>query len=384
MKIAMIYYQFLDLKGTERAVGGIETYLTYLSQLCLKEGYEPVLFQCADEQFKRMVDGMTIFGVPCVNRSLKQKRQILYKAAMEHIDPLRDILIFGADHCSIPTSNPRCISIQHGVAWDLPTRYFCTHRMLYRRFAGSDIKKLFTIRKAIRCFENCSTRVCVDYNFLNWYKTIIPDDLPDNIWVIPNCAPIASVEEVANRKEQSENVSILFARRFEPYRGTRIMADAVKNLLASHSNVTFTFAGEGPDEPWLQERFAGEKRVFFTKYLPEQTTAVHLNHDIAVIPSIASEGTSLSVGEAMGAGCAVVATAVGGITNMLIDQYNGLLVMPNSESLLKAISSLVSNTALRIELGKRAYETAHTAFCREVWEARWRSVLTKIGAHNNF
>lgn len=378
MRVAMIHNKFLNAKGDKRAVGGIETYLSYLSQLCLKEGYEPVLFQCADEQFIRVVDGMAVFGVPTANRSTKQKKQILYEAAMKHIDPTRDILIFGAHFCSVPTSNPRCVLIQHGVSWDLPTRY-STQKRFCRTGIGARLKKRQMIRNVLRCFHNCQARVCVDYNFVNWYRTKIVDDLPDKIWVIPNCAPSASSKEIARRKEKAEGVSILFARRFTPYRGTRIMANVVERLLLTHSNVKFTFAGEGPDESWLRERLGREDRVRFIRFKQEETTAIHLSHDIAVIPSIASEGTSLSVAEAMGAGCAIVATAVGGITNMIIDQYNGLLAMPNSESLLHAISSLVTDSLLRKELGQKAYETARTAFCRELWEARWRRVLAKIG-----
>lgn len=377
MKVAMIYYQFLDAKGERRLIGGVETYLSYLSQLCLKEGVEPLLFQCADEQFKRTVDDISVFGVPTANLSIKQKRQALYEAAIKHIDPVKDILIFGSHQCSVPTCNPRCVLIQHGVSWDLPTRY-STQRWFCRTGIGARLKKRQSIRKVLHLLQNCQAWVCVDYNFVNWYRTIIVDDLPDKIWVIPNCAPIASAEEVARHKKKVGDVSILFARRFTPYRGTRIMADAVERLLLTHSNVKFTFAGEGPDEFWLRDRFKGEKRVRFSKFAPEETTAIHLVHDIAVIPSVGSEGTSLSVAEAMGAGCAVVATAVGGITNMIIDQYNGLLTMPSSESLLRAISSLVTNPSLREDLGKRAYETARTAFCREFWNARWKSVLAEI------
>jgi len=374
MRVAMIHNQFLDAKGERRLIGGVETYLSYLSQLCLKDGHEPIIFQGADRPFQRTVDGILVFGVPTVNKDIKQTNSMLYEAAIKQIDPAKDVVVFGAHYCSVPTNNPRCILVQHGVSWDLPTSYF-TKRWSCKFGLGARIKKWVNTRNEVRCFENCRTRVCVDYNFLNWYRTKIVDELDNAIHVIPNCAPIASAEEVNSRKGNAENISILFARRFTPHRGTRLIAGVIKSMISKGVEFEFTFAGEGPDECWLRERFMREKRVHFTKFGLEETTAVHLSHDIAVIPSIASEGTSLSVAEAMGAGCAVVATAVGGITNMIIDQYNGLLAMPNSESLLRAMSSLVTNPSLREELGKRAYETARTAFCRELWEMKWRDVL---------
>ena len=105
---------------------------------------------------------------------------------------------------------------------------------------------------------------------------------------------------------------------------------------------------------------------------------VHLAHDIVVVPSLGSEGTSLSVAEGMGAGCAVVATNVGGITNMIIDGYNGLLVMPTAAALTTALERVIADPELRQALGSKAYETAVRSFSLEVWEAKWRQVLEEV------
>jgi glycosyltransferase involved in cell wall biosynthesis len=115
--------------------------------------------------------------------------------------------------------------------------------------------------------------------------------------------------------------------------------------------------------------------VAFTKYRADEALHIHLDHDVAVVPSVASEGTSLSVGEAMAAGCAVVATAVGGVTNMIIHGYNGLLVLPNAGSLYEGITSILTSPDLRRQLGARAYETAAAAFSLERWKQRWKEVL---------
>ena len=161
--------------------------------------------------------------------------------------------------------------------------------------------------------------MCVDYNFLNWYRTtVIREPEEHRIWVIPNFASIASAEQWRGRRYEQEPVRVLFARCFVEFRGTRLMAEAAVRLLVQHQTITFTFAGEGPDESWLRAKFAAEGRVAFTKYRADETLRIHLGHDVAVVPSMASEGTSLAVAEAMAAGCAVVATAVGGITNMII------------------------------------------------------------------
>jgi glycosyltransferase involved in cell wall biosynthesis len=103
-----------------------------------------------------------------------------------------------------------------------------------------------------------------------------------------------------------------------------------------------------------------------------------MDHDIAIIPSLASEGTSLAVAEAMGSGCVVVATGVGGITNMVIDGYNGLLITPNVDSIVSAVETIINNPDSSIEVAINGYNTAKNAFCLQRWQQQWLSVIEKI------
>ncbi|MCF6156666.1 MAG: glycosyltransferase family 1 protein [Candidatus Brocadia sp.] len=387
MKVAFIYNRLFDHDGEEQLIGGIETYLLHLGALCSKMGWNPVVFQFANKPFKRTIDALEIVGVPVAgfNRSsllapltFKSKILELFMAATREINVTKDLIVFGADHFSVKTDNKRCIAIQHGVSWDLPTRYL-TGKKIFESGWGARLGKWFFVRSAMRDFENCPNRVCVDYNFLNWYRTTLGVETKGKIWVIPNfTSSIASVDQINSRSQTVDTIRILFARRFTSYRGVHIMAQTAKEILRRYANVYFTFAGEGPEGTWLKEQFSDEKRVVFTRYLPHEVLDIHLSHDIAVVPSIASEGTSLSVAEAMGAGCAVVATAVGGITNMIINGYNGILVMPDVASLIDGLELLIKNFELRMQIMKRAYETAKEAFGLEIWEERWKKVLFEV------
>jgi len=335
------------------------------------------MFQCGNTAFRRKIGPLTVIGVPVAHCGRKKQRRALYASALKEIDLNEDILIFGADLCSVPVKSPHCIAIQHGVSWDVPLGYGTKNR-LCRSHVVLRLRKRIHIRSAIRKFENCPNRVCVDYNFLNWYRTVLTGELSGKVWTILNPAPLAKSEEVAARGEATGCVRVLFARRFERYRGTRMMAHAAAQLFRDNDNVSFTFAGEGPDEEWLHHFFSGESRVSFTKYVPSNVITTLMNHDVAVVPSLGSEGSSISVAEAMGAGCAVVATAVGGITNMIINDYNGLLVMPHLDSLLAGLRRVISDVSLRRELGRNAYQTATKAFSLERWKRSWQAVLEEV------
>ncbi len=216
---------------------------------------------------------------------------------------------------------------------------------------------------------------------MNWYRTNVPREPDDKkTWVIPNFSRIPPQQQVEQRQYDKRDLRILFARRFVTLRGTRIFVQAANRLLDTHSNVSFTFARTGLDEQWLRSQFDGDDRVRFTTYTPDETLNIHFDHDIAVVPSLASEGTSLSVAEAMATGCPVVATGIGGVTNMIINGYNGVLVMPNAQSLHEGIESLVGNVQLRQRIGTRGAETAREAFSLETWQDSWLKVLEQISS----
>lgn len=378
MKTAILYNKFFDYDGNEQHVGGIETYILCLARLCLEMGMETTIYQWSNHPFKKNVEGFNVKGIPVNHLRWKKRRQSFFQAVSAEIDMEKDILIFGADHVNVPTNNPRHISIQHGVSWDLPAKYMTSRKIVKYAWAAK-LKKARLINFYKRSFENCPNTVCVDYNFINWYRTTVTEEPEGHrIWIIPNFSQIASVEQIKQRDYEGDIIHILFARRFVQMRGTRLIAEAAKYLLSKHRNIRFTFAGEGPDENWLRNLYAMEKRVQFLKYMPDKILDIHLQHDIAVVPSVASEGTSLSVAEAMATGCPVVATATGGITNMIIHRYNGILVMPNAQSLRDGIESLIENPDLRRRIGLRAYETAREAFSLDQWRKSWQNVLKEV------
>ncbi len=382
MRLAIIYDQFFDRDGDQRRIGGVETYLYHLACLGQKSGFDTTIFQWSNRSFIRQVGDFQVVGVPVAQSSYHARSREMYDRVRSQIDEKHDLLVFGADHKSVRTTSSRHISIQHGVAFDLPARFLSTRRLVNYPLIGSLVKA--RVRHACKVyFENCRNTVCVDYNFLNWYRTAVPEPDPGKrVWVIPNFAQIPDASRIAARGTSANPLRILFARRFVEFRGTRIFAAASKQILSEHKNVRITFAGDGPDERWLRDEFRGEERVEFERYAGEDAMNIHLRHHIAVVPSLASEGTSLAVAEAMAAGCSVVATAVGGITNMILDGFNGLLVEPSSRALLEGLRDVIKNDSYRARLGRNASLTASSSFSHARWEERWSDVLGETAARS--
>jgi type III pantothenate kinase len=87
--------------------------------------------------------------------------------------------------------------------------------------------------------------------------------------------------------------------------------------------------------------------------------------DIVAIPSL-KEATSIAGLEAMASACAVVATNVGGLPEIIEDGVTGLLVPPRDPAALSlAITRLVETPALRKHLGLAARARVERSF---TWE----------------
>lgn len=361
-KIAVITAHFYDPRGEKRLIGGVETYLDNLLEIFEEANIPCTVYQLAESGFLHRRYGSMIRGIPVQNL-----RELVRYAEKEH-DTDRDVLLFATDFAIVKHHFRHSVAIQHGVAWDIPQTPSGDVSNYLSMLTGA----LRSARK-YRRFSQCEYLVCVDYNFLNWYRT--------QVRAIPNrCVVIPSFSKLPGETARSEGdeLSLIFARRLIPYRGTRLFCEAVSEVLDRHPELRVTIAGEGPDEQWMRDRLGQYNQVRFCVYAPEDSLRIHARHDIAVIPTLGSEGTSLSLLEAMAAGCAVIATQIGGMTNIVLDRYNGLLIPPEREAVCAAIEELVCDDALRRRLAEKARETVETSFSRKRWANQWIQMITSM------
>ncbi|MBP3912342.1 MAG: glycosyltransferase family 4 protein [Niameybacter sp.] len=347
-------------------VGGIQTYIRQLTELIKKRGDTPIIVQFADDNFEKNYNDICVYGVDVKGITKEHKKSKLVLDFIKKSFKKEDILIFATEDIFIPSFTNNVIVIQHGITWDLPVE-------------RGEILKIKGLKKFLWGYVHLfNTRkikklVCVDHNYVNWVRAQgIP--ISKTLYPIPNCTYIDNDIYIRN----DEEVRIIFARRFEKYRGTRLFAASIERVLRKYPNVYVTFAGRGPDEEYLKRLFESNDRVEFITYQSDKSLEIHKKYDIAVVPTLGSEGTSLSLLEAMACKCAVIATNIGGITNIILDRYNGLLIMPDEKLLTEALEKLIIDKELRKTIGENAYLTASKAFNKEVWEEKWEKVLEDI------
>ena len=376
MKISIIYKRLYDFDSGQYYIGGVETYLTNLMRILTDIGWECRFYQESKDDHRKTVDYGEIIGVKVSQKSEVMRKKAVFQKLLGEFHHDTDVLLFGADHYSVKTSIKKSIAIQHGIGWDLPVKYLTSNRLANTRF-GRLLKKIQVNYHGYLNSHRATFLVCVDYNYINWYRTMYPDIVTKNYTVIPNFARvIASPESIKTKLARGNNTSLLFARRFVEYRGTRLLSAVIKRLYDEGYDFTVTFAGDGPDETRLRKTFMNYSNVKFIRYSSDDSHEVHLSHDMCIVPSIASEGTSISLAEGMAAGCIPIATNIGGMTNMIINGYNGYLCDPKEESLYSIIKyNLIHRNS---EIAQNAYETARSSFSFESWRKQWEAFVAPL------
>lgn len=370
MTAYILYSYYLDAKGEKITIGGVQTYLTNLSYLLREMNYTVMIYQLADEDFERDYQGVKVVGVKGRSHKGYVTGQLLYDSCKSKIDATNDIIIFGTDTLNVSCPGYKTISIQHGVNWDRPQKDALSTTAYVKEYC----KKAFDAWKVVKRIAYVDSLVCVDNNFINWYRAIVPYP-KTRLKAIMNFTDIPD-EEIIQKSD--DKINIIFARRLVEYRGTKVFAEAITRILSEYDNVYVTIAGSGPDEKWMKDRLKGFNNVTFTSYSSGESISFHADKHIAVVPTVGSEGTSLSLLEAMACGCAVICSNVGGMTNIVLNGYNGIIIEPTAEALYNALRQLLNDPNELKSLGRNGREVVKKAFSKERWLTEWKGVIEDI------
>src|SRR5690348_14920898 len=167
--------------------------------------------------------------------------------------------------------------------------------------------------------------------------------------------------ELSAARNESMIIAVV-ANMYSPAKGHAHLIAAAIEVCKAFPKVIFALIGDGKERPKLEQqvRDAGlEKNILFLgsrRDIPELLACC----DLSVLPS-ESEGFPNAILEAMAAGVAVVATAVGGVPEIIEDEVTGLLVPPANPSLLcAAILRLLNDHELRRRISRAGRD--HVAF----------------------
>lgn len=346
----------------ELNVGGVETYLSELARVLSNIGHDVTIVAVNEKQ---NLDLLRIHAVPLTEWKKGVNSSRLNDALSFTPD---DLHIFGDVH-SVPEQLPEnSIGIQHGILWDRPNTKFGFLPKAFKYLIGA-----WRNYKGSRIVKDFNAVVCVDLVFpTNVACTMAGLDW-NRIHYIPNFAP--DTEHPGDFDNAIER--IVFSRRFVAHRGTQIMVEAAKRILDDGWQGEICFYGDGPMKSLIQSSLSGYKNVKLGKLDYQDRMQAFDSKTLTIVPSLSTEGTSLSLIEGWSRGSLVISTGVGGLSNLLIDRLNGLLIKPTAEDLYQKMNSVIQGEVDIQGMKKRGYESFQVAFNESLWAERWQSVISQ-------
>ena len=150
-----------------------------------------------------------------------------------------------------------------------------------------------------------------------------------------------------------------YVGRLSEEKGIKYLLQAHLSLAKAGLPVKMVLIGDGPQKGELEKLVDGsgiKNSVRFAGFQPQIETWFPAM-DVFVLPSL-TEGTPMALLEAMNEGIPVIASAVGGVPQVLDPGRNGLLVPPgNSEQIAEAIRDLFADETLRQRLSDNGRRT---------------------------
>ena len=247
------------------------------------------------------------------------------------------------------------------------------HGSEFRQFWDS--APVWLDRPLKRFFLNAAQVIVLGKIWAEFVLQKVPD-VAKHIAVVPN-ASRAAPEMGAALKGDNGTLQILFLGKLGARKGTPDLISALAHLprLPAWRAV---LAGNGDVEVSRErvKKLELDDRVSIPGWMNDlEVSDLLACSDILVLPSF-NENLPMSVIEGCAYGLAIVATPVGATEEVIKPGFSGLLVTPGDVSeLTKAISRLLSDTELRMTLGRNARELhtktfeigAYTKRLTEIW-----------------
>lgn len=215
-----------------------------------------------------------------------------------------------------------------------------------------DLGKKITIvqRAALSLGAKVATRVdCLTPRYQDFARSFSVEPLREKFVL----APCSFTDYSQVRTAPNRDIDVLFLGRFVEGKGLNLLAEVWPDL--ARENFDVHVCGDGP----LRDMAPGPN-----VYTVTNSFSILARTKVFLSIQEKENYPSQSLLEAMGSGCAIVATDVG-CTRDLLNESNSILVPPEASAIFGAIKKLLDSPDLSNKLGKKAREKAVEHFTIE-------------------
>ena len=272
-----------------------------------------------------------------------------------------DMSVVNATKCFTKIINiPVFLNVQSSIVHDLINQGKIEENSFVARYIVSEER---------RAFGNAKGIVANSEYTANYIKKVNPNHA--RLTIIRNIVDNKKICMDLNKRETGRikyNIPknswvVLFVGRIVNRKGVRYLTLAFSDFIKTEPNATLVLVGEGEDGDdeiievnRIVNEFKLKQRVFFLGSIPNnKVNEIYSIADIAVIPSITYKGLEEPLGitalEGMASGISIIASKIGGLKEIIKEEYNGLLVPEkDSKAIVKALKKLKEDSFLRQKL----------------------------------
>lgn len=218
--------------------------------------------------------------------------------------------------------------------------------------------------KLITCLYNITIRrsnkiIVLSKKFINEVHLKYKIEL-QNIIVIPHACFISYLPNCYTPDFQTIHKRILFFGRIHPYKGLKVLLQAIQLVIQHIPDIELRIAGNGnitPEESALIEQLRKNIDLHIEWIDDNEVSSLIKDVDMTVLPYIeASQSGVIPLSYSFGK--MVIATNVGGLSEQIYDD-TGILIAPNNKKILaNSIIQLYQHPENIIKMNKVAYQTA--------------------------
>ena len=226
----------------------------------------------------------------------------------------------------------------------------------------------FVVKKLNMIYLGISSPKClIRKNALSLIQSLIEEKIRKNEQVkldIEVDIEKSTVSKVEYKGLFDKKIVLGTIAELHPNKGLTYAINAFSKLVVKFPSLIFLIIGEGEQRDYLEKlvREKGlENSIILVGYV-ENASQYLKAFNIFILPSI-KEGLPYTIIEAGYAGLPVVATAVGGIPEIIDDMKSGILIQPKkSQEIESAVSFLLEHKNLQKEYGIAIQEKVRNTF----------------------
>jgi len=360
----------------ELVVGGVETTVVDLSEILARQGHKIIVVSNGGPMVKQLENcGARHYALPVHKKSLwtilkcvKQLKKIL-KAEDIHIVHARSrvpaIIAFITARSLVSrnagTHLPVYITTCHG--------YYSTHIF----------SKPISWGRFVICISNIVARHMIeDFGVpLSRVRFVSPGVNIDKFSFLPP----------SRRTNKNKTIGII--GRITPIKGHQFFIKAASRVIKSMPDTKIVIVGQPPlgKEAYLKRLKSMVNNMGISESVEflgdrEDVPSLLSKMDLLALSSVGREAFGRVIIEAQAAGVPVVATKVGGVTDIITDRQNGLLVLPyNANQMADAMLEIFNDKALSERLAQQARMDVENKFTVKAMSDKTLSIYQEALDH---